>query len=104
MDFAAVTFAAIAAICLAAGRAGRRARRDSALLAAGLEVRDTPAPRAHRRVLPACRAGLARLGRTISPRPGAELRKLLEESGSTWTPHHLQGLRAAAGLALTILA
>ena len=104
MDLAAAAFAAIAVVSLASYFTRRSARRSSALAAAGLGRDAASPPRRHLHPFPAIQAGLARLGRKLSPRPREEMRTLLEESGTAWTPHYLQGLRAAAGLALAVLA
>lgn len=103
MDLAAAALAAIALIALASRSATRRARHASALAASGLAKEETVARRARRRPSSALEAWLTRLGRVISPQPGDETRKLIEESACSWSPHYLQGLRVATGVSLAVL-
>jgi hypothetical protein len=89
MDLAAALFSAIAAASLACWIAQRTTRRASALAAAGLAGEGAPVPERRLHLLPALNAGLERLGRKVSPRPAREIGRLLDESGSAWTPHYL---------------
>ncbi len=101
MDLAAAVFAAMALVSMASYFAQRSARRSSALAAAGLAGDTAARPRPSLHIFQALRSGLTRLGLKVSPRPQEGIQKLLEESGSAWTPHFLQGMRIAVGLALT---
>jgi Flp pilus assembly protein TadB len=104
MDLASAALAAIALSAMAIFLAKRVERRASALSAAGLNNGKAALPRRRPRFFPALAACLTRLGEKISPQPGDEIRKLVEESGSNWTPHYLQGLRLGSGLSLSAFA
>lgn len=104
MEIIAVAFAALALTALALHAARRRARRAFALDATGLGAKEgAAAPRPPFRLPPPPRTLLTRLGKAVSPEPGDEVRVLLAESGTGWTAHYFQGVRAAAGLSLAAL-
>ncbi len=103
MDLAAAAFAALALAALALRAARRRARRAFALSATALEDKEGPAARAALRLPPPPRAWVIRLGKAVSPEPGEEALAVLAGSGTGWSPHYLQGMRAAAGLSLAAL-
>jgi tight adherence protein C len=103
VDLAVAAFAAIALIAMASCFAQRHVRREAALAATGLDKERVAARRVRPRLYPALGGILVRLGRAISPQPGEEIRKLIEEAASAWSPHYLQGLRMLAGISLAAL-
>ncbi len=103
MDLAAAFLTAIAIASFALFSLRRSARHAAARAAAGLERGERVTPRARLRGFPACKKAFSRLGQTFSRRPCEEISRLLEESGSAWTPEYLKGMRMFAGSALAVL-
>ena len=103
MDLAAAALLATAAITLALHLSRRSSRRNAALSAAGLGGDESAAPRPRFRLTSFIERRLSWLGRAVSPRLGGEAAELLEESGTPWTPHFLQGLRLGAGCASAVI-
>jgi Flp pilus assembly protein TadB len=100
MDIVTAVFAGIALATLAGRTAARRARHSSALAAAGLGRAGTPSSRPSFHRSARFETGIARLGRAVRARAGDGMARLLEESGSAWTPDYLQGLRTVSAAAL----
>ena len=104
MDILTVVLAMASIIFLIEYLTQRAARRTSTLAAAGLAAPRGTAPPMLARLLPVLRERLTWLGKTVSPRPGEDLERLIAESGARYSTFYFQGIRVSAGLAAAVLA